>query len=148
MCEVESMAKPMSLYKRVFNRFDENGDGKISPAELQRCVKAIGGELSLVEAEVAVEGLDTDGDGLLGLEGFIRLVDEVGEEDKMKDLKEAFKMYEMEAGCGFITPESLKEMLGRLGECRSLQDCKLMIARFDLNGDGVINFDEFRLMML
>ncbi|KAK8673447.1 hypothetical protein V6N13_111782 [Hibiscus sabdariffa] len=144
MCEVESMAKPMSLYERVFNRFDENGDGKISPAELQRCVKAIGGELSQVEAEVAVEGLDTDGDGLLGLEGFIRLVDEVGE----KDLKEAFKMYEMEAGCGFITPKSLKEMLGRLGESRSLQDCKLMIARFDLNGDGVINFDEFRLMML
>ncbi|KAK8476219.1 hypothetical protein V6N12_035119 [Hibiscus sabdariffa] len=138
----------MSLYERVFNRFDENGDGKISPAELQRCVKAVGGELSLVEAEVAVEGLDTNGDGLLGLEGFIRLVDEVGEEDKMKDLKEAFKMYEMEAGCGFITPKSLKKMLGRLGESRSLQDCKLMIARFDLNGDGVINFDEFRLMML
>ncbi|KAK8716969.1 hypothetical protein V6N13_044257 [Hibiscus sabdariffa] len=148
MCEVEAIAKAMSLYERVFNRFDENGDGKISPAELQRCVKAVGGELSLVEAEVAVEGLDTNGDGLLGLEGFIRLVDEVGEEDKMKDLKEAFKMYEMEAGCGFITPKSLKKMLGRLGESRSLQDCKLMIARFDLNGDGVINFDEFRLMML
>ncbi|XP_039047132.1 putative calcium-binding protein CML19 [Hibiscus syriacus] len=117
-------------------------------AELQWCVNTIGGELSLVEAEMVVEDLDTDGDGLLGLEGFMRLVDEVGDEDRMKDLKEAFKMYEMEAGCGFITPKSLERMLGRLSEPRSLEDCKLMISRFDLNGDGVINFDEFRLLML
>ncbi|XP_022741013.1 calcium-dependent protein kinase 4-like [Durio zibethinus] len=134
-------------YERVFNHFDENGDGKISPAELQQCVKAVGGELSLVEAEVAVEALDTDGDGLLGLEDFIRFVEEVGEEEKVNDLKEAFKMYEME-GCGCITPKSLKRMLSRLGESRSIEECKLMIDQFDLNGDGVLNFDEFRVMML
>ncbi|MBA0630520.1 hypothetical protein Godav_002611 [Gossypium davidsonii] len=134
-------------YERVFNHFDENKDGKISPAELQQCVKAIGGELSREEAEVAVEVLDTDGDGLLGLEDFIRLVEEAGEEEKVNDLKEAFKMYEME-GCGCITPKSLKRMLSRLGESRTLEECKSMIAQFDLNGDGVLNFDEFRVMML
>ena len=133
-------------YERVFSHIDENGDGKISPAELQQCVKAVGGELSLVEAEIAVEALDTDGDGQLGLEDFIRFV-EVGEEEKVNDLKEAFKMYEME-GCGCITPKSLKRMLSRLGESRTLEECKLMIAQFDLNGDGILNFDEFRVMML
>ncbi|XWS32652.1 hypothetical protein CRYUN_Cryun22dG0008500 [Craigia yunnanensis] len=133
-------------YERVFSHFDENGDGKISPAELQQCVKAVGGELSHVEAEIAVEASDTDGDGLLGLEDFIRFV-EVGEEEKVNDLKEAFKMYDME-GCGCITPKSLKRMLSRLGESRTLEECKLMIAQFDLNGDGVLNFDEFRVMML
>ena len=135
-------------YERVFSHFDEDGDGKISPAELQQCVKAVGGEFLLEEAEVAVvEALDTDGDGLLGLEDFIRFVEEVGEEEKMNDLKEAFKMYEMQ-GCGCITPKSLKRMLSRLGESRTLEECKLMIAQFDLNGDGVLNFDEFRVRML
>ncbi|PPD87258.1 hypothetical protein GOBAR_DD15830 [Gossypium barbadense] len=67
------------------------------------------------------------------LEDLIRLVEDVEDDDKMNDLKEAFKMYEME-GCGIITPLGLKKMLARLGESSwSLQDCKLMIAHFDLN---------------
>ncbi|XP_021599944.1 calcium-binding protein CML38 [Manihot esculenta] len=134
-------------YERVFSHFDENGDGKISPRELQRCVGATGGELSMEEAEAAIEGSDSDGDGLLSFEEFVRFVDGGEEEEKMKDLKEAFKMYEMEeSGC--ITPKSLKRMLSRLGQSTTIDVCKTMIAQFDLNGDGVLNFDEFKVMML
>ncbi|KAG2710585.1 hypothetical protein I3843_04G033600 [Carya illinoinensis] len=132
--------------ENVFNHFDENRDGRISPSELQQCVVAIGGELSLAEAETVVELLDSDGDGLLELEDFVRLTEGGEEEEKVKDLREAFKMYEMD-GCGCITPKSLKRMLSRLGESKSLDECEFMIAQFDLNGDGVINFDEFRSMM-
>ncbi|XP_027359425.1 putative calcium-binding protein CML23 [Abrus precatorius] len=137
----------MSQYVHVFNHFDENGDGKISAVELRQCVEAIGGELSEEEAEAAVELLDGDGDGLLGLDDFVRFVEEGKEEEKVRDLREAFKMYEME-GCGCITPKSLKRMLGRLGEFKSVDECKAIIARFDLDGDGVLSFDEFRVMML
>ncbi|XP_034209381.1 calcium-binding protein CML38 [Prunus dulcis] len=140
----------VAQYERVFNHFDANGDGKISPLELQQCVRAIGGEMSLTEAEVAVEHLDSDGDGLLGLDDFVKFVDGGREEEKVNDLKEAFNMYVMDDGCGFscITPKSLKRMLSRLGESKSVDDCKVMISRFDLNGDGVLNFDEFKVMML
>ncbi|XP_020208193.1 putative calcium-binding protein CML19 [Cajanus cajan] len=141
------MMDKMSQYVRVFNHFDENGDGKISPSELRQCVEAVGGELSLEEAEAVVELLDSDKDGLVGLDDFVRFAEEGEEEEKVKDLREAFKMYEME-GCGCITPKSLKRMLGRLGECKSIDECKVMIARFDLDGDGVLSFDEFRVMML
>ncbi|XP_041006005.1 putative calcium-binding protein CML19 [Juglans microcarpa x Juglans regia] len=135
-------------YERVFNYFDDNGDGKISPSELQQCVEAIGtGELSLEEAEAVVELLDSDGDSMVGLEDFVRFVEGGEEEEKVNDLREAFKMYEMD-GFGGITPKSLKRMLSRLGESKTIDECRMMIARFDLNGDGVINFDEFRSMML
>ncbi|CAL5185671.1 unnamed protein product [Lathyrus oleraceus] len=137
----------VTQYLRVFNHFDENGDGKISPSELRERVEAIGGKMSSDEAEVAVELLDSDGDGLVGLDDFVRFVEGGKEEEKVKDLREAFKMYEME-GCGFITPKSLKRMLGILGECRSVDDCKVMIAKFDIDGDGMLSFDEFRVMML
>ncbi|KAJ0054313.1 hypothetical protein Pint_02964 [Pistacia integerrima] len=132
--------KKNQQYERVFNHFDYNGDGKISPSELHQCVEAIGGELSLAEAETAVEFLDTDGDGVLGFDDFVKFV-EGGKEE------EAFKMYEMD-GCGCITPKSLKKMLSRLGQSTTIDQCKVMIAQFDLNGDGVLNFDEFRVMML
>ncbi|RDY13437.1 putative calcium-binding protein CML19, partial [Mucuna pruriens] len=137
----------LTQYGLVFNHFDENGDGKISPSELRQCVEAIGGELSLEEAEAVAKLLDSDRDGLVGLDDFVRFVEEGEEEEKVKDLREAFKMYEME-GCGCITPKSLKRMLGRLGECKNIDECQAMIARFDLDGDGVLSFDEFRINIL
>ncbi|PKI59252.1 hypothetical protein CRG98_020332 [Punica granatum] len=133
-------------YERVFTHFDGNRDGRISPSELQHCITAIGGELSLAEAAAAVVSLDMDGDGLLGFEDFVKFVEGGGEEEKANDLREAFKMYEMD-GCGCITPKSLRRMLSRLGDSRTVDECKVMISRFDLNGDGVLNFDEFMVMM-
>ncbi|KAK4375855.1 hypothetical protein RND71_006532 [Anisodus tanguticus] len=130
--------------ERVFTYFDEDGDGKVSPAELRRCVKAVGGDLTVEEAEMAVRLSDLDGDGMLGLEDFSKLME--GEKNKESELRGAFEMYEME-GSGQITPKSLKRMLSRLGESTSIDNCKAMIQRFDLDGDGVLSFDEFKVMM-
>jgi calcium-binding protein CML len=133
--------------ERVFQCFDEDGDGKISASELGHRLGLLGGgDLLLQDAQVAVEALDSDGDGFLGLEDFVGLMEGGGEEEKMKDLREAFSMYDME-GCGFITPNSLKRMLSRLGESKSIDECRVMINQFDLNGDGALSFEEFRVMM-
>lgn len=134
-------------YKRVFRHLDKNGDGKISPPELQICIGKVGGELSLEEAEIAAALMDSDGDGLLSLEDLVKVVEGANEEEKVNDLKKAFKIYEEKEGCGCITPKSLRRMLSKLGESRTVDDCKLMIAKFDVNHDGVLSFDEFREMM-
>ncbi|GMH25696.1 hypothetical protein Nepgr_027539 [Nepenthes gracilis] len=133
-------------YESVFNHFDVDKDGKISPSELQEFVRAMGGEMSLAEAVGVVETSDEDGDGLLGLEEFARLVEGGEEEEKMEVLTEAFRMYQME-DIGCITPNSLKRMLSRLGDKRRIDECEAMISAFDLNGDGVLDFHEFKLMM-
>ena len=142
------MSKYVEL-EHVFHYFDEDGDGKISALELRHRLGLMGEELLLNEAEIAVQSLDSDGDGLLGLEDLVHLMEGgEGEEEKIKDLREDFGMYIDVEGSGFITPKSLKRMLSRLGESKSVDECKVMINTFDLNGDGVLSFDEFRVMMV
>ncbi|XP_010248956.1 PREDICTED: calcium-binding protein CML37-like [Nelumbo nucifera] len=137
----------VNRYEGVFHYFDENRDGKISPSELQACVMRIGGgELLLEESEAVIECLDSDGDGMLELDDFVGLMEAEGEEEKMRDTRQAFGMYEMD-GSGFITARSLKRMLSRLGMSRPMDECSIMISRFDLNDDGMLSFDEFCIMM-
>ncbi|KAI3500975.1 hypothetical protein L1887_36804 [Cichorium endivia] len=135
-------------YQRVFRHLDKNGDGKISPPELQICIGKIGEELSLEEAEIVAELMDSDGDGLLSFEDVVKVVEAANEEEKVNGLKMAFRMYEEVEGCGCITPKSLRRMLSKLGESRSVDECRLMIAKFDLDGNGFLDFDEFQDMML
>ena len=39
-------------------------------------------------------------------------------------------------------------MMSRLGLHLDVNECQAMIRRFDLNGDGVLTFDEFKTMMM
>ncbi|TKY49716.1 Calcium-binding protein CML38 [Spatholobus suberectus] len=134
-------------FEHVLKYFDEDGDGKISPSELRNRLGTMGGELLFEDAEMFIEELDSDGDMLLSLEDFVKLMEAAGEEEKLKDLAEAFEMYHDTEMCGFITPKSLQRMLGRLGESKSVEECRAMIGHFDLNGDGLLSFDEFQFMM-
>jgi calcium-binding protein CML len=85
----------------MFNHFDGNGDGKISQAELRQCVEAMGVNLSANEVEAELTFLDRDGDGLLGFDDFMRLMERWNEEDTANDLKEAFEMYAMDKNFAF-----------------------------------------------
>ncbi|KAK6917898.1 EF-hand domain [Dillenia turbinata] len=141
---------PERMHRRIFQYFDKDGDGKISALELQSCVRRLGGELTPEEAQSAVKYSDADGDGALGFDDFSKLLTTAETEelsDNEEEIREAFRMYAADTNVMCITPKSLKRMLSRLGESTSLQQCKSMIRPFDLNGDGVLSFDEFKLMM-
>ncbi|XP_010523259.1 PREDICTED: calcium-binding protein CML37 [Tarenaya hassleriana] len=137
--------------RAVFDYMDANSDGRISAAELQTCVGLLGGAFSARDAEEAVKMVDLDGDGFMDFAEFLRLMEgegenSYGEDERRRELKEAFGMYTPE-GDEFITAASLRRTLSRLGESRTVDDCKAMIRAFDKNGDGVLSFDEFFLMM-
>jgi calcium-binding protein CML len=141
------MAVATSEFSRVFSAFDRDDDGKISAVELRLCMKAaLGEDVSAEDAEDLVASADTDGDGLLNQEELLKLVKVEMEEEECRVLKEAFRMYEMK-GEGCITPLSLNRMLGKLGAHQGIHECQAMICRFDLDGDGVLSFDEFKVMM-
>ncbi|CDY09996.1 BnaC08g44550D [Brassica napus] len=64
-------------------------------------------------------------------------------------MKEAFNVFDQN-GDGFITVDELmKAVLSslRLKQGKTLDDCKKMIKQVDVDGDGRVNYKEFRQMM-
>ncbi|KAK3223946.1 hypothetical protein Dsin_010971 [Dipteronia sinensis] len=131
--------------KEVFRHFDGDGDGKISAIELRSYFGSIGEYMSHEEAQGVIDDLDSDGDKLLDFQDFMKLMMKPNEEGD-DDLKMAFEMFELEKkGC--ITPKGLQKMLNRLGDTKSYDECVAMIQVYDVDGNGVLDFQEFHQMM-
>ncbi|EOY14672.1 hypothetical protein QUC31_000153 [Theobroma cacao] len=129
----------------VFRRFDSDGDGKISSEELSAYFASIGDYVSRQEAQRVIKDFDNNGDNRLEFNDFVKLMEGGNEGDD--DIKRAFEMYEVDKGCGCITPVGLQQMLNRLGDVKSYEECVAMIRVFDLDGNGVLDFHEFQQMM-
>ncbi|XP_027161473.1 calmodulin-beta-like [Coffea eugenioides] len=141
--------------KHVFKIIDKNGDGKISPLELSEVLLSLGHEKSLAttEAEGMVREMDCDGDGFVDLDEFMNVMGADESErvasflDREDDLAEAFQIFDADKN-GFISAKELQRVLISLG-CQncSLRECRRMIKGVDRDGDGSVNFQEFKSMM-
>ena len=133
--------------------FDENKDGKISVEELRAYFVSVGDSMSREEAERVINEFDKDGDNSLEFGEFVELIQveddgsSSNSEDNTDYVKKAFEMFEVEKGSGCITPRGLQQVLKRLGNARSFEECKAMIGVYDLDGNGVLDIDEFQRMM-
>ncbi|TKY55788.1 calcium-binding protein CML41 [Spatholobus suberectus] len=132
----------------AFRHFDGDGDGKISAYELRSYLGSVGEHMSHEEAEGVIHDLDTDGDNLLDFKDFTKMMKRDGNDDGEGDLRKAFEMFVWEKeGSGCITPKGLQRMLHRLGDDKSYDECVVMIDAFDIDHNGVLDFDEFYQMM-
>ncbi|TYJ50428.1 hypothetical protein E1A91_A01G205600v1 [Gossypium mustelinum] len=158
--------------RRIFEKLDKNGDGLVSLKELNWLLERIGVQFSLEELESLV------GKPCLGFEEFLFFYDSISnhstkieaaidaeeEEEIMMvhgggddddgghgdcDLAKAFKVFDLN-GDGFISCEELQSVLVRLGlwDEKKGKDCRNMICFYDTNLDGMIDFEEFKNMML
>ncbi|KAI3460285.1 hypothetical protein Pfo_016948 [Paulownia fortunei] len=136
-------------FRQVFRFLDADNDGRISAEELRSYFASVGDSVSHEEAERIIGEFSKGGDEdslLLEFGEFVRVM-ELRDSDDDNVLRQAFEVYEVDKGSGCITPEGLRQVLLRLGDVKSLQECRAMIRVFDLDGNGVLDFDEFHKMM-
>lgn len=130
---------------RVFNRFDANADGKISADELADVILTLNSSTSPSEISGMMDQIDADRDGFISLEEFAGFC-AAGGDNVDGELREAFELYDINKN-GLISSSELGEILTRIGERCSEEDCVKMIESVDEDGDGFVNFEEFKTMM-
>ncbi|KAI8005218.1 Calmodulin-like protein 5 [Camellia lanceoleosa] len=135
--------------RRVFQMFDKNGDGRITKKELNESLENMGIFIPDSELTQMIEKIDVNGDGCVDIDEFGALYQSImDEKDEEEDMREAFKVFDQN-GDGFITVEELRSVLAALGlkQGRTVEDCRRMIMKVDVDGDGMVNFNEFKQMM-
>lgn len=132
----------------VFQKFDGNGEGKLSLSELGTLMRSLGCPATDEELQLMVSMADSDGDGFINLSNFAAMnTFSVDEAPSLDDMESAFGVFDFD-GNGGISPDELLRVFKSLGHSSSLEDCRNMIAEVDSNRDGYVSFDEFLTMMI
>ncbi|TYI55721.1 hypothetical protein E1A91_D11G160500v1 [Gossypium mustelinum] len=115
--------------------FDRHGDGNITKQKFSY--------------SQMIEKIDVNGDNYVDIDEFGALYQTIMDDrNEEEDIKEAFKVFDQN-GDRFSTNEELRTILALLGlkQGRTIEDCKRMIKKVDVDGDGMVNFKEFKQMM-
>ena len=138
---------------KLFNRIDENGDGRITKEELynglQHYLNKKGDELK-EEVELIFSHIDADHNGFIEYEEFIRAAIDKNYFLSDNFIKFAFSYFDRD-GSGNITMEEVKNLF-YLNEknkksSEAEKQLKSSFDEIDINHDGSLSFEEFVQMM-
>uniref|UniRef100_A0A6M2DWA1 Putative calmodulin n=1 Tax=Xenopsylla cheopis TaxID=163159 RepID=A0A6M2DWA1_XENCH len=134
-------------FRSAFAVFDKDGDGKITARELGEVMRSLGQNPTEAEIIDMINDIDTDNSGFIDFDEFcIMMTKMLASKDVAEDLKAAFKVFDRD-GNGFIDASELRYIMTNLGERLTEDEVDMMMREADLNGDGVIDYEEFVIMM-
>ncbi|XP_033826740.1 calcium-binding protein 5b [Periophthalmus magnuspinnatus] len=138
--------------REAFVEFDKDKDGYISCKDLGNLMRTMGympTEMELIELS---QNINMNLGGRVDFEDFVelmtpKLLAETAGMIGLKELKDAFKEFDID-GDGSITIDELKHaMMKLLGEHTNRKEIEAVVREADNNGDGTVDFEEFVRMM-
>ncbi|XP_046679019.1 neo-calmodulin-like isoform X2 [Homalodisca vitripennis] len=130
-------------FKEAFMLFDKDEDGTITMAELGVVMRSLGQRPSETELRDMVNEVDQDGNGTIEFNEFLQMMSKkMKGADGEDELREAFRVFDKNND-GLISSTELRHVMTNLGEKLSDEEVDDMIKEADLDGDGMVNYDEF-----
>ena len=142
----------MPLLKVCFDLFDTRKQDYLSADELGEIMRAMGFRPTEEELRDLLLEIDEDGSGEIEFAEFCQLcatflVEDPDIETMRRELRDAFRLYD-KAGEGFITMDTLRDLISELLAPLTPEELDGIIAELDEDGSGTMDFDEFCEMMM
>lgn len=96
-----------------------------------------------------IKSVDDNGDNEIDFEEFLILMSskKPSKDDPDKELRDAFAVFDAD-GSGSISRSELKKLMKNLGQTLSDAELDAMMDEVDTDGNGEIDFHEFKSMMV
>eukprot|EP00483_Globobulimina_turgida_P009798 UN09817 len=136
----------------AFRLFDKDDDGQISVYELKKVFDGLNYHFTETQLVNMLKSIDDNGDGKVDIDEFVCVMkgsvysETSNTRAYVDELREAFEVFDKD-GDGQITPQELAAIMKALGESLNEQDILTMIQEADADGDGNIDFEEFKKLM-
>ena len=133
---------------QIFKELDESGEGLLSIEELKKGYKNyFSDSITDAEFEEIMKLIDQDKSGQISIEEFLRATVNYENLVTEKNLKYAFDYFDKDHS-GSLSPDEIREVLGLNEEnAKTNQIVADIVKDVDVNGDGQISYEEFKLMM-
>jgi Ca2+-binding EF-hand superfamily protein len=129
----------------VFEKFDQDGSGNISTAEMRRVLQYMGFNPSEEMFASLVKAVDTDGSGEIDVGEFLTAM-RIYTEMQSEQFRAVFNKFDMD-GSGEIDTQELFGCIKQLGWYPTRASIEEAVQHVDKDGTGEINFDEFFTLM-
>ncbi|KAM9660306.1 calcium-binding protein 2 isoform 1-T1 [Trichechus inunguis] len=133
----------------AFQEFDRDRDGYIGYQELGACMRTLGympTEMELIEISQQISGGKVDFEDFVELMG-PKLLEETAGMIGVRELRDAFREFDTNRDGRISVGELRAALKVLLGERLSQREVDEILHDMDLNGDGLVDFEEFVRMM-
>lgn len=138
-------SEELRIMRTAFNIFDRNADNQIDQAEFGTLIRAIGFNASNHEIDEILRKFDKNKDGVIDFQEFISMAkhfEGCGRDEMEQNLRQAFRVFDRD-GNGYISADELRYVVTSFGEVLSNEEAEELIAMFDKNNDGQLEYEEF-----
>ena len=134
--------------RTIFDKYDTNKSGTLSAEEIQKGLEELSGDFEISptreEVDAIIAAIDKNDDKELNFKEFCELYDQIKESGD--SIREQFNFFDKD-GSGTISKKELKQAMKELNENISKTELKRMLKDTDVDGDGEVNFEEFKAML-
>jgi len=137
----------LSIFKEAFTVYDKNNDGTITTKELSTVMRSLGQNPTDAEVQDMINEVDMDGSGAMEFPEFcLMMIKKMSECDTENEIQEAYRVFDKDRD-GAIPRSELRMIFAALPERLSEEEIEEMLEAADTDGNGKIEYKEFKNMM-